>query len=131
MSGLSGDTMPGHEVVSERVQSGSQFLSHIKGFQLRVVALWSFTPLITHLASEAGEGELDSSRGSSPEGVRINLVWLILMPQRRIKRVTPCERESASCWAQGPWPVSLSAGVPCRLIVLPPRPAVSVLGMAG
>lgn len=63
VSGLSGD----------RVESSSLFLFHIRGFQLRVVALWSFAPLISHLASEAGEGELDSSRGSSPEDVA--LTW--------------------------------------------------------
>lgn len=54
--GLSGDTMPGHEVVSGTEGWSRLFLFHIKGFQLRVVALWSFAPLVPHLAREAAEG---------------------------------------------------------------------------
>lgn len=61
-------------------------------------------PIDSHLAGEAGEGEPLSSRGSSPEGVRINGLWLILMPQRRIKSVTPCESERVLL--VGPAPLS-------------------------
>lgn len=90
-------------------------------------------PIDSHLAGEAGEGEPLSSRGSSPEGVRINSLWLILMPQRRIKSVSPCESERVLLVgprALGQRP-SLLDSLCCRLVAPPPRPAVSVLGTAG
>lgn len=130
--GLSGDTTPGHKVacgraaVKQSVPFSHKRLSITGGRPLVV------RPIDSHLASEAGEGELVSSRGSSPEGVRINLVWLILMPQRRIKSVTPCESERVLLVrprALGQRP-SLLESLCCRLIVPPPRPAVSVLGTA-
>lgn len=126
MPGLSGDTTPGHKVASGRaaVKQSAPF-SHkrlsITGGRPLVIR-----PIDSHLAGEAGEGEPLSSRGSSPEGVRINSLWLILMPQRRIKSVNPCEGPRAL--GQRP---SLLDSLCCRLVAPPPRPAVSVLGTAG
>lgn len=101
-AGLSGDTTPGHKVASGRAAVKQSVPSSHKRLSITGGRPLVIRPIDSHLAGEAGEGEPLSSRGSSPEGVRINWLWLILMPQRRIKSVAPCESESASGWASVP-----------------------------
>lgn len=133
--GLSGDTAPGHKVASGRAAAA---VKQSVPFSHKRLSITGGRPLVirpidSHLAGEAGEGEPLSSRGSSPQGVRINPLWLILMPQRRIKSVSPCE--SGRVLLVGPRALgqrpSLLESLCCRLVAPPPRPAGRVLGTAG
>lgn len=85
--------MPVHKVLSGRAAAKQSVLFSHKRLSITGGCPLVICPIDSDLASQGGKDELDSSHRFSPEGVRINLVWLILMPQRRIKRVIPCERE--------------------------------------